>query len=89
MRGALKSLESQYQSGMGLNKNIGDLLSPEARNVYTKLQAGESPNVKKTTAQKQGDILAQPNKISNDAEYNSLPSGSTFIDPNGITRVKP
>lgn len=89
LRGALKSLESQYQSGMGLNKNIGDLLSPEARNVYTKLQAGENPSVKKTTAQKQGEILAQPKKISNDAEYNLLPSGSTFVDPNGVTRTKP
>lgn len=89
LRGALKSLESQYRTGMGLNKNIGDLLSPEARGVYEKLQAGENPVVKKTTAQKQGEILAQPNKISNDAEYNLLPSGSTFVDPNGITRVKP
>jgi len=89
LRGALKSLESQYRTGMGLNKNIGDLLSPEARGVYEKLQAGENPTVKKTTAQKQGEILAQPNKISNDAEYNLLPSGSTFVDPNGITRVKP
>jgi hypothetical protein len=53
------------------------------------LQAGENPNVKKTTAQKQGAILAQPKKISNDAEYNLLPSGSTFVDPNGVTRTKP
>ena len=89
LRGALKSLESQYQTGMGLNKNIGDLLTPEARGVYEKLQLGQNPNVKKTPAQKQGDILAQPTKITNDAEYNSLPSGSTFVDPNGITRVKP
>jgi len=89
LRGALKSLENQYQSGMGLNKNINDLLSPEARNVYEKLQAGENPNVKKTTAQKQGDLLAQPKKITNDAEYNLLPSGTTFVDPNGVTRVKP
>lgn len=89
LRGALKSLESQYQAGMGLNKNIGDLLTPEARGVYEKLQAGENPNVKKTTAQKQADLLKQPNKISNDAEYNLLPSGTTFVDPNGVTRVKP
>lgn len=89
LRGALQSLESQYQAGMGLNKNMGDLLTPEARNVYEKLQAGENPNVKKSTAQKQGDLLAQPKKITNDAEYNLLPSGATFVDPNGVTRVKP
>jgi hypothetical protein len=74
---------------MGLNKNMGDLLTPEARDVYSKLQAGENPNVKKSTAQKQGDLLAQPKKITNDAEYNLLPSGTTFVDPNGVTRVKP
>jgi len=89
LRGALKSLESQYQAGMGLNKNINDLLTPEARNVYEKLELGQNPKVKKTTAQKQGDILAQPKKITNDAEYNLLPSGTTFVDPNGVTRVKP
>jgi hypothetical protein len=89
LRGALKSLESQYRAGMGLNKNIGDLLSPEARGVYEKLQVGESPIVKKTTAQKQGEILAQPKQVNNDAEYNLLPSGSTFIGPDKITRIKP
>ncbi len=89
LRGALKSLESQYQSGMGLNKNIGDLLTPEARNVYTKLELGQNPKTKQTTAQKQGAILAQPTKIANDAEYNLLPSGSTFIGPDKITRIKP
>lgn len=89
LRGALQSLESQYQSGMGLNKNMGDLLTPEAREVYAKLQAGENPNVKKTTAQKQGQILAQPKQVNNDAEYNLLPSGSTFIGPDKITRIKP
>jgi hypothetical protein len=89
LRGALQSLESQYQSGMGLNKNMGDLLTPEAREVYAKLQVGENPNVKKTTAQKQGAILAQPKQVNNDAEYNLLPSGSTFIGPDKITRIKP
>ena len=28
-------------------------------------------------------------RINNDAEYNALPSGTTFIDPNGKTRKKP
>lgn len=89
LRGALQSLESQYQSGMGLNKNMGDLLTPEARDVYAKLEAGQNPNVKKTKSQKQGDILMQPKKITSDAEYDALPSGSTFLDPNGTKRVKP
>jgi len=74
---------------MGLNKNMGDLLTPEAREVYAKLEAGENPNVKKTKSQKQGQILAQPKQVNNDAEYNLLPSGSTFVGPDKITRIKP
>ena len=89
LHGGLDALNQQYQQGMGLNKNVNDLLAPSSRAVYEKLQVGENPNVKKTTAQKQGAILAQPNKISNDAEYNLLPSGATFVDPNGVTRTKP
>jgi hypothetical protein len=89
LHGGLDALNQQYQQGMGLNKNVNDLLAPSSRVVYEKLQSGENPNVKKTTAQKQGAILAQPTKINNDAEYNTLPSGSTFIGPDGITRTKP
>ena len=57
LRGGLDALNSQYQAGMGLNRNVTDLLSPQARKVYEKLQAGENPNEPKTKAQKQGAIL--------------------------------
>ena len=36
-----------------------------------------------------GKPTASTIRISNDAEYNLLPSGSTFIDPEGKTRKKP
>lgn len=89
LRGGIQALNTQYQSGMGLNKDVTDLLDPKAREIYNKLSEGKNPNVKKTTSQKQGDILSQPKKVTNDAEYNLLPSGTTFVDPNGVTRVKP
>ena len=89
LHGGLDALNNQYQQGMGLNKNVNDLLAPSSRAVYEKLQLGQNPNVKKTTAQKQGEILAQPKAITSDAEYDALPSGSTFVDPNGVTRTKP
>lgn len=89
LRGGLDALNQQYQQGMGLNKNVKDLLAPSSRFVYEKLEAGENPNVKKTKSQKQGDMLAQPKQITSDAEYDALPSGSTFLDPNGTKRVKP
>lgn len=34
-------------------------------------------------------IPSQPSRITNDAEYNSLPSGTTFVGPDGVTRRKP
>jgi hypothetical protein len=89
LRGGIDALNNQYQQGMGLNKNVTDLLGPKARNIYNQLEAGQNPYAKQTKAQKQGSILGQPTKITNDAEYNLLPSGSTFVDPNGITRTKP
>lgn len=89
LRGGIQALNTQYQSGMGLNKDVVDLLDPKAREIYNKLSVGENPNVKKTKAQKQGDMLGKPTTISNDAEYNALPSGATFVGPDGITRTKP
>lgn len=59
LRGGLDALNAQYQQGMGLNRNVTDLLSPQARKVYEKLQAGENPNPPKTKGQKQGAILKQ------------------------------
>lgn len=34
-------------------------------------------------------ITSQPSRITNDAEYNSLPSGTTFVGPDGVPRRKP
>jgi hypothetical protein len=91
LKGGIDALNQQYQAGMGLNKNVTDLLNPQSRKVYEKLQAGENPNPPKvkTKGQKQGDILSQPAKITNDDEYNKLPAGATFVGPDGVTRTKP
>ena len=90
LEGRVRSQVEGYNRTMHTNKTTADFLGPEAGNIYNRVLKGGALNPpKQTTAQKQGEILAQPNKISNDAEYNSLPSGSTFVDPNGITRVKP
>ena len=59
LRGALGALNQQYHEGMGLNKNVDDLLSPEARHVYESLQLNQNPNIKpvQTPAQKMGGAL--------------------------------
>ena len=96
LRGGLDALNTQYQAGMGLNKNVTDLLSAKSRQVYEKLQAGENPNVKpakpvvtKTPQQKMANALVQPVKISSDDEYNKLKGGTVFIGPDNIQRTKP
>jgi hypothetical protein len=65
LQGGLGALNQQYQAGMGLNRNVTDLLDPKARVILNKLQSGENPNalvtkahqVKKTPGQKMGDAL--------------------------------
>lgn len=62
LKGGLDALNSQYQAGMGLNRDVSDLLDPKARKVFNKLQLGQSPYEKpvpQTKAQKQGAILKQ------------------------------
>jgi len=92
LEGRVHSQVEGYNRTMHTNKTTADFLGPSAANVYNRVLKGGAlnpPKENQTTAQKQGEILAQPNKISNDAEYNLLPSGSTFVDPNGVTRIKP
>jgi hypothetical protein len=59
LHGGLNALNQQYQQGMGLNKNVNDLLAPSSRKVYESLMIGENPNVKtkQTPAQKMGSAL--------------------------------
>ena len=47
------------------------------------------PNISPTPQQAGGVITAAPKKISSDAEFDALPSGTRFIGPDGKTRVKP
>jgi hypothetical protein len=92
LEGRVRSQVESYNRTMHTNKTTADFLGPEAGSVYSRVLSGGSlnpPKEKQTIAQKQGDILAQPKKITNDAEYNLLPSGTTFVDPNGVTRTKP
>ena len=89
LHGALGALNEQYQKGMGLNKNVNDLLSPESRHVYESLQLNKNPNLKPTAGQKLGTALVTPVKITNDAEYNKLAPGSLFVGPDNVQRTKP
>lgn len=68
-------------------KQWGDNLAEVSRLMY---------KARDTLAKKTGVPLGAPDtpavapvKINNDADYNALPSGATFIAPDGTTRRKP
>lgn len=43
LRGGIEALNQQYQAGMGLSRNVSDLLSPSSRKVYDALSMGQRP----------------------------------------------
>jgi len=53
------------------------IMTPELKEILANLAPAKTADAK------------QPAKISGDAEYNALPSGATFIGPDGKTRRKP
>jgi hypothetical protein len=88
-RGQLNSLHIRAVRG-GVDFN--SLLAPEARDAYgTGTTSITAPVGPQSPAPPSGPPSAGggPAKISNDAEYNALPSGSLFIGPDGQTRKKP
>lgn len=77
---------------------IGDgnfRITKEAYERMNKAYPTTQPNPAAPTASPQQSTGVQPNmdtqglKISSDAEFHALPSGSLFIDPNGVKRRKP
>jgi len=71
LRGALGALNEQYHQGMGLNKNVNDLLSPEARHVYESLQLNQNPNLPATKA----PATRTPGQRLGDALNTKIPQG--------------
>jgi len=78
LHGALNALNNQYQAGMGPNANIGDLITPQAQKTLNEITGGA-----------EGQKSTSPQKITSDAEYEALPSGTEFIAPDGSHRRKP
>ena len=84
LQGGLGALNQQYQAGMGLNRNVTDLLDPKARNILNKLQSGENPNVKATPGQKMANALnATAPKGPTEGTVSTSKSGKPIIFTNG------
>lgn len=85
MGGQLKGLAGQYYGGGGL-KDFGEtFLSDRSR----KLLGDSVPKNPARSSTGEGSASSGPRKISNEADYNALPSGAVFIGPDGRQRRKP
>lgn len=71
-----------------LNPVLDRALDAFEKNLERRKQTFEEtyPNERKPWS---GQGVGSHVTITNDAEYNALPSGSVFIDPNGVKRRKP
>ena len=75
---------SRAQSDAEFKKSLKDL-----REVMTTGYKRLSGNDYQTPGQPVDAPSSKPVKVASDADYNALPSGSTFIGPDGKTRRKP
>ena len=88
-----------YNQTMGTQKTIKDFLAPGAQKVFERIYSGGALNPPKiskspyqpaqTPSQKMGNALVAPVKITNDAEYEKLAPGQSFIGPDNVKRTKP
>lgn len=102
MQPRMESLAHQWNVGMGTNHQGLDLLSPSARDSWQKLTGAASPvssapaptynrpaGIAGTQRPMQAPVDATPVRVGSPAEAAKLPSGTHFLDPNGIMRMVP
>lgn len=80
----IDSVGEQYNKGMGTTSDPVKLLTPKAQKLWLKLNGGEQAPA--SDAAPSGTPLASP---KTKADYDALPSGTRYTDPNGTPRVKP
>lgn len=89
----LDAVGDQYNKGMGTTADPVTLLNPKAQKIWARLSggtpaapaAGGTANPAAAPAPS-GTPLAAP---KTQADYDALPSGTRYTDPNGTPRVKP
>ena len=74
----IDAVGDQYNRGMGTTADPLHLLSPKAQQTIRRLEGG-SPGAPHGGA---------PAQVKTSADYNRLPKGATYIDPNGVQRTK-
>ncbi len=86
----IDAVGEQYQKGMGTTADPVTLLSPEARKTLKRLEGGASSSPAAASALTQkGGVYQLTNPDTADADYGNLPSGASFVGPDGKTYRKP
>jgi hypothetical protein len=80
MHGNLQGLEQQWDSNIGKTWKKTDVLSPRSRDTIEKANEVFFRGAK---------TAAQPIQVTTPAEAMRLPSGTRFIDPHGVERIRP
>lgn len=78
-----EGMNQTYKAGLGKDLPLEKFATPEAK----KWLARQGINVGETSAAKTSDSGIPT--IKNDTDYNALPAGTEFIDPQGKKRKKP
>lgn len=80
LQGRLDAVNQQWKRGTQLTSDFPDIVSPQNQQVMQKIGG---------SFKKQGAGGAGLAKVATDADYEALPSGTEFLDPNGARRRKP
>ncbi len=81
LKSKVSAMQEQWHNGMGPNEPDFPLISKEAQTVLDRIAPQET--------QTATDGGGAPVKITGDADFNALPSGTHFVGPDGHERVKP
>jgi hypothetical protein len=89
LTGAIQSQQDSYERGMGPQANFGALLSPESKTVLSRLAPDYAAKLATSGPQPNAQPAGQPPTVNTKSDYDRLPSGTSFIAPDGQNRRKP
>jgi hypothetical protein len=84
----IKAVDDQWKRGTQSKTGFPGLISSENEATLERLGIKRSGAEPAAPAAASGPASSTPKKIANAAEYAALPSGATFIGPDGVQRTK-
>ena len=82
----MSAVNDQWNRVFSDNRNVEDILSPHAREIYQRLSGQAGAEGGQKGAQTAPSGVPAP---KSQAEYEAIPSGTLYLHPDGQTKVKP